>query len=235
MLRYRFLPAILIAALLIAGPLLSGRLVPPIVGVSMFVGGGALGLAFGATMLGAGFFGLLRRRDWAPRILAAGLLPLLGALIVAGIFVGRPGPAYRFNDVTTDLTDPPSFTEGPAAGQSYPADFRVWHAEVYPDLKPQPFDAAPDTVFDAALATAQTTEGCELVHQDRAAGLIQVLARSALFRFEDDVVIRIRAARAGSIVDLRSKSRVGQGDRGANAERIRDFLTRLSRRLTPSS
>lgn len=235
MLRYRFLPAVLVAALLVAGPLISGRLVPPFAGISTFVAGGALGLVFGLVMIGAGLFGLLRGRAWAMKTLGAGTLPLLGALVVAGIFVLRPGPAHRFNDVTTDLADPPLFVEGPAAAQPYPDDFRPWHVEVYPDLKSQRFDAAPDRVFDAALATAQAIEGWDLVRQDRAAGTIQVLVRTSIFRFEDDVVIRIRADGAGSIVDLRSKSRIGQGDRGANADRIRDFLTRLSQKLTTSS
>ena len=41
-----------------------------------------------------------------------------------------------------------------------------------------------------------------------------------LFRFVDDVAIRVRPRGAGSVVDLRSNSRVGGGDLGANAERI---------------
>lgn len=234
MLRYRFLPAIVVAALLVAGPLISGRVVPPIVGIGTFLSAGALGLILGLTLIGTGLFGLVRRREWATRMLGAGVLPLLGALVIVGLFVLRPGPAHRFNDVTTDLADPPSFSQGPAAGQPYPDAYRDLHSEAYPDLKPTHFGVAPEQVFDAALTIAKATDGWEVVHEDRASGVIQVLARTSIFRFEDDVVVRIRADESGSIVDLRSKSRIGQGDRGANADRIRGFLTRLSQKLARS-
>jgi len=41
--------------------------------------------------------------------------------------------------------------------------------------------------------------------------------------FKDDVVIRVRTNAEGSLVDLRSVSRVGRSDLGANAARIRAF------------
>ncbi|MEE4110150.1 MAG: DUF1499 domain-containing protein, partial [Halieaceae bacterium] len=47
------------------------------------------------------------------------------------------------------------------------------------------------------------------------------------FGFKDDVVIRIEAAGSGSRLDMRSKSRVGRSDVGANAERIRRYLQLL--------
>lgn len=50
------------------------------------------------------------------------------------------------------------------------------------------------------------------------------------FRFKDDVVIRVRAADGGTVVDVRSVSRVGQGDLGANAARITDILDRIQRK-----
>ena len=50
-----------------------------------------------------------------------------------------------------------------------------------------------------------------------------------LFRFVDDIVVRIRTAPGGSIVDVRSTSRVGESDLGANAARIRAFREHLVR------
>jgi len=38
------------------------------------------------------------------------------------------------------------------------------------------------------------------------------------------VVVRVRASDAGSRIDVRSKSRVGLSDVGANARRVRAFL-----------
>ena len=43
-----------------------------------------------------------------------------------------------------------------------------------------------------------------------------------------DIVIRVRPAGAiGVRVDIRAKSRIGEADRGHNAELIRDFLTKV--------
>jgi uncharacterized protein (DUF1499 family) len=42
--------------------------------------------------------------------------------------------------------------------------------------------------------------------------------------FKDDVIIRVRTNGQGSLLDLRSVSRVGEGDIGANAKRIRLFI-----------
>jgi uncharacterized protein (DUF1499 family) len=47
------------------------------------------------------------------------------------------------------------------------------------------------------------------------------------FGFKDDVVIRIRGDAGSSELDIRSKSRVGRSDVGANAERIRRYVSVL--------
>ena len=48
----------------------------------------------------------------------------------------------------------------------------------------------------------------------------------------DDVVIRVAETPQGTRVDMRSKSRVGQSDLGANAERVRTFLAELDQQLS---
>ncbi len=61
---------------------------------------------------------------------------------------------------------------------------------------------------------------------------IEATATSGTFRFVDDIVIRIQgpdgADAAHSMVDIRSKSRDGQSDLGANAARIRAFIEALN-------
>ena len=52
--------------------------------------------------------------------------------------------------------------------------------------------------------------------------------RTKVFRFVDDVVVRIVADGNGSVVDVRSKSRDGKGDLGANARRIELLLVGLN-------
>ena len=53
-------------------------------------------------------------------------------------------------------------------------------------------------------------------------------ATSLLFGFKDDVVVRITPLPAGSRIDIRSRSRVGRGDTGTNAQRVRAYLKRLN-------
>jgi len=63
-----------------------------------------------------------------------------------------------------------------------------------------------------------------------AEGRLEATATTSWFAFKDDVVIRVTPAAAGSRVDIRSKSRVGRSDLGANARRIRAFLAELAAR-----
>jgi uncharacterized protein (DUF1499 family) len=54
------------------------------------------------------------------------------------------------------------------------------------------------------------------------------MATSRLFGFHDDIAIRVRPEADGtSRIDVRSKSRDGQGDLGVNAARIRTFVAAL--------
>ena len=52
--------------------------------------------------------------------------------------------------------------------------------------------------------------------------------RTRWFGFTDDIVVRVTAAGAGSRVDVRSVSRIGRGDFGTNAARVRRFLAAVS-------
>ena len=54
--------------------------------------------------------------------------------------------------------------------------------------------------------------------------MIEATATTFWFGFKDDVVVRIRSTANGSIVDVRSVSRVGRSDLGVNAKRIRAIL-----------
>ncbi|MEC7133345.1 MAG: DUF1499 domain-containing protein, partial [Pseudomonadota bacterium] len=47
----------------------------------------------------------------------------------------------------------------------------------------------------------------------------------------DDVVIRLTAKSDDTLVDIRSKSRVGKSDLGKNAERIETFMAELRNQL----
>ena len=55
-------------------------------------------------------------------------------------------------------------------------------------------------------------------------GLIEAVDTTAIMAFKDDIVIRLRSDGEGTVIDLRSVSRVGVGDIGANAKRIKGFM-----------
>lgn len=81
--------------------------------------------------------------------------------------------------------------------------------------------------FEQALAVARKM-GWEIVAADPAAGRIEAIATTFWYGFKDDVVVRINEDNEGSVIDVRSKSRVGRGDLGANASRIRAYLEVLN-------
>ena len=82
--------------------------------------------------------------------------------------------------------------------------------------------SAQEPAFARALEVARAM-GWEIYHQDRNAGVIEAVDSTRIMAFKDDVVIRLQAAGEGTRIDLRSVSRVGRSDLGANAERIRAF------------
>lgn len=138
------------------------------------------------------------------------------------------------NDITTDTESPPAFVALVAArtGLSVPTVYpgaatAEQQKRGYPDLKPLDLPQPPADAFARALAAAKAM-GWEIAAADAAAGRIEATATTPWFGFRDDIVIRVTPAPAGSRVDIRSVSRVGRGDLGTNAKRIRAFLDKLA-------
>jgi len=138
------------------------------------------------------------------------------------------------HDVSTDTQDPPAFVAvlplrkdalNPATygGDSVAAK---QHAG-YPDIKPLDLNVPPAQAFDRARAAADAM-GWTIDAVDSTAGRIEATATTAWFGFKDDVVVRVRSNGPGSRVDVRSVSRVGGSDVGANAARIRSYLAKVS-------
>jgi uncharacterized protein (DUF1499 family) len=140
------------------------------------------------------------------------------------------------HDVTTDTTNPPEFVaiaplraDAPNPVEYGGDEVAEQQREGYPEIGPLTLEKGPDAVFPAAVDVVESM-GWELVAADAAAGRIEATDTTFWFGFKDDVVIRIRAADGGSRVDIRSKSRVGGSDIGANAARIKRYLGELSDR-----
>jgi uncharacterized protein (DUF1499 family) len=137
------------------------------------------------------------------------------------------------HDITTDVTNPPAFVaiaplrkDAPNPPEYAGDSIARQQLEAYPDIKPLMLAMPVDSAFTLALETVRDM-GWELVDQNRRDGRIEATATTPFMGFKDDVVIRISSASGISRVDVRSKSRVGRGDVGANAKRIRAYLDKL--------
>jgi len=137
------------------------------------------------------------------------------------------------NDISTDFTDPPAMVallqlrRGAPNPPAYPgAAAAVPQRDAYPDIMPVVLPVPPAEAFKRVDRVAMAM-GWDVVARAPADGRLEAIDTSEWFGFRDDIVIRIRADGAGSRVDIRSKSRVGESDLGVNARRIRHFIARL--------
>ena len=101
----------------------------------------------------------------------------------------------------------------------------------YPDLTPRTYRASSDRVFDAALHVVNRLPRWTLLTYRPGSGEIRAAAKTRVFRFMDDVLIRVTAREDETVVTVRSASRVGRGDFGQNARNIRGFLEELDREM----
>ena len=201
-------------------------------GFSMLRWSAYLGFASaGAAFLRSGWRS--RQMDGPSRALAfAGLAGLLTGAVPWGLLRYAKG-APPIHDLTTDVKDPPAFKamlplrkDAPNPAAYGGPEIAAQQQAAYPDLAPAKLDLAPDKAFDRAVAAAKA-RGWELVEAAPKAGRLEATATTFWFGFKDDIVVRVRKDGKGSRVDVRSVSRVGKGDAGANAKRIRAFLKTL--------
>ena len=83
-----------------------------------------------------------------------------------------------------------------------------------------------DRAFGLALGIVSDL-GWNVVASDKQSGRIEAVDTTFWFGFKDDVVVRLRGTANSTRIDVRSKSRVGVGDVGTNARRVRELLRRL--------
>jgi uncharacterized protein (DUF1499 family) len=104
--------------------------------------------------------------------------------------------------------------------------------EFYPDLMTHVYVQSPDEVFAAVVEVVEDF-GWELVDANSDEGRVEATESTRWFGFKDDVVIRLKPGGAAdsTILDNRSKSRVGRSDIGVNANRIRRFSKALNIKL----
>ena len=186
---------------------------------------GAWAAIVGVTVALAGCVNWLRRRQGGGRTILLGLLlslPVAG-LGVAFDFAARTTPPI--NDISTDTEEPPVFwfTVTPT---DYPAANAGPQRAAYPEINPIDLELSFDDAFGLALALVEE-RGWQVLSADPDEAQIEAIVTSRLFGFEDEVAIRVTETDSGTRIDMRSRSRIGQIDRGANARRITAFLSDL--------
>jgi uncharacterized protein (DUF1499 family) len=198
----------------------------------LFLGVGVL-LGVAAVVLGAlgGWFGGGRTAAVVAVVVAIAAV----AVPVQRVVAARSSPPIH--DISTDLDDPPGFVavlplrtgnvsppeyDGPATAEQ--------QRRAFSDIQPLMVNHPLAAVFDAASATAHEL-GWTVVSEDPKLGQIEAIDSTFWFGFEDDIVIRLRQVAEGTRVDVRSKSRVGIGDLGTNAQRVRTYMAALRRRV----
>lgn len=147
-----------------------------------------------------------KKRFWLRSIV---LPALLGASLTTAIFY-VPTAGWLSNDVTT--------------GQ-HPG---------YPDLQPRKYDSSPTNTLQFAAAAATNIRNWKVIKRDETKGTVQIEVRTAIPVFTDDLTVLVAPTGANgdsSLVTIRSKSRVGKGDLGANARHIRALQAAMDDKL----
>ncbi len=156
------------------------------------------------------------------------------------VFYIKKSELPNINDVTTDLSAPPVYmnvgftrksSENPVG---YDYSFIELQKKYYSELKPV-FSNKDQQVIHLEVMKLISERNWEVVSNYIQGGVVEATARTPIFGFRDDVVIRLSEMGNGDIrIDMRSSSRVGNGDYGVNADRVLSFMKDLSARLTAS-
>ncbi len=203
-----------------------------------------LGLAF--NLISYSFFAAATIATFSAAFIVANLLRKNGKLDIAvtlalvvtlacgGYIYNIRSQAYSLppiHDITTDINDVPQFDAIVPLRANAPNPLEYGGSEIaeqqqkaYPEVKPVITGLNKQQAFDRAVNLAKSYSGWELVDSDLQEGRIEVTVTTFWFGFKDDVVIRIQKTGAGTRLDLRSISRLGKGDLGANAYRIIRFI-----------
>ncbi|MBG0811660.1 DUF1499 domain-containing protein [Methylosinus sp. H3A] len=175
-----------------------------------------------------------------------GLGEALGGAFLAALTLGYPAylavQAVRLpvlSDISTDTSDPPRFSTSRAAAAAragftpgaFDSDSAERQREGYPDIEPIVVDLEPDEAFQLVLETA-ASRGWRVIDQRppggrSGVGHIDFLDRTLVMGFGDDITVRLRPLAGQTRIDVRSASRTGRHDFGANAKRIRQFAEEL--------
>lgn len=208
-------------------------------------------LGAGVSALLGGIFLLLRGRGGIGLLsLAAGATALAGGSIPIRMKMLADANPF-IHDITTDMENPPQIIAAASAPRENPPEYvgeqpeptgdgrTIAEAQMaaFPDIAPRTYARDVVTTVDAARAAIEALK-MEIIadgalnEADGAGWRVEAVFTSAGFGFKDDFIVRVRPdGEASVVVDVRSKSRVGISDLGANAARVRAFFEKLDAAL----
>ncbi len=204
-------------------------------------------------LMGTAFLGLLglilslaiKPRKGLVVSLLAILVPVLGLGHASKIRAKAQNLPF-IHDITTDTQNPPMFTQAIMSERNQvegvnSADYigkmdprgqelvSVLQSKGYPDISSLVLSDSPEVAFGEAKSAAKSL-GWDIKYENVDAGILEATETTFWYGFDDDIIIRIAPSEGGgSVVDIRSVSRIGGSDIGANAARIRDFLEIMRR------
>lgn len=146
----------------------------------------------------------------------------------------------RLNDVETTPRQPMQFTQ--LAAQR-PADAnRIVEPDLaaaelqekaYPDLRPMELERSATETFDIVHEAVKRIGWTIVLNEPpgEQPGRIEATDRTMIMGFTDDVLVRVTGDDTHAFIDVRSASRYGMHDLGANADRIRALFAEVKAAL----
>ncbi|GBE42230.1 hypothetical protein BMS3Bbin10_00287 [bacterium BMS3Bbin10] len=197
--------------------------------------------AFGG-LVALALAGIALVRIWREGLLGGGhatVGAVIGLLLLAGPMWYLPDLLTRpkINDISTDFQSPPQFEmisslrAGDANPTVYPGlDFSEKQAEAYPDIRPMVLERSAEETYDLAREAVNRLDWkivSERKPEGGAPGRIEAVTNTLFMGYTDDIVVRVSAGTGEARIDVRSASRYGDHDFGANARRIRRLFTEV--------
>jgi hypothetical protein len=201
----------------------------------LFRYGTYIAIAAGVVALIVLVMAMIRRKGGGAFVAVLALAAAGGAAYFPVTLMMKAGQVPPIHDISTDTENVPQFVSLADArkdpvrspnGFDYDPKNAEQQAKAYPDIKTLTSTEPFNVLYDRALKLVRE-EGWILAGAAADEGRIEATATTAWFGFKDDVVIRVMPDGTGSKLDMRSMSRVGVSDIGANAERIRAFIGKL--------
>jgi len=177
-------------------------------------------------------------RKGVSRLLTGGFLALL-VLAYPAYLTYQAVRLPPLHDVSTDIDDPPTFSLAAKAltarhgfvPASVAPEARQVQLDAYPDVQPIILDLDADDAYQSVLAAAAARHWKIIDARPPGGriglGHVDAIARGRVLGFPNDITIRLRPLAGQTRVDVRSVSRIGWHDFGADARRILAFADEL--------